>query len=178
MPKTETKAPAKTERAVYKIFIRGSIDAVWREITKTDEAQKAMFDMLLVTPGLRVGAPLRMQTKSRKYTGIVGEVLEFDPPKRYAHTFKFTGYDDPPCKVIYDLKEVTGGVEFTLTLEDVPSGTKTAKQMLPGSNLIIKTLKAVVETGKPTLGVRLLYRMFSLLEPFTPKRCKSEDWPL
>jgi uncharacterized protein YndB with AHSA1/START domain len=168
----------ETERAVFKVFIRGSIDAVWREITRTDTVQKCMFNMRLHTPGLAVGAPMQMRTKSGKYTGVVGEVLEFDPPHRYAHTFKFTSYDDPPCKVIYDLKEVAGGVEFTLTLEDVPPNTKTAKDMKQGGQMIVNTLKAVVETGRPAFGTRMLYVMFGLMEPFSPKRIRAENWPL
>jgi uncharacterized protein YndB with AHSA1/START domain len=169
---------ANTERAVFKVVIRGSIDAVWREITKTHEPQGCMFNNQLHTTGLKPGAPIRMRTRSGKYTGVVGDVLEFDPPNRYSHTFRFTNYDDPICRVIYDLKEVPGGVEFTLTVEDMPSGTKTAQQMKQGGTMIVNTLKAIVETGRPSFGIRLLYGLFKVLEPFSPKRCRSENWPL
>ena len=172
----ETQAP--TTSAVYKVVIRGSIEAVWREITKTGEVQQAMFNMCLHTTGLRPGAPIRVRTKGGKHTPIVGEVLEFDPPHRYAHTFRFTQYDDPPCKVIYELREVPEGVEFTLRMEEMAAGTKTAKQMAQGGKLIVNTLKAVVETGRPSFGVRMLYRLFGLLEPLSPKRTRTENWPL
>ena len=168
----------ENEKAVFRVFIRGSIQAVWREITKTDSVQQAMFNMRLHTTALRPGAPLRMRTKSGKYTPIVGEVLEFDPPHRYAHTFRFTQYDDPPCKVTYELREVPEGVEFTLRMEEMAAGTKTARQMAQGGKLIVNTLKAVVETGRPSFGVRLLYLLFALLEPLTPGKCRSENWPL
>lgn len=166
-----------TERLVHKILIQGSIDDVWREITKTDEVQGAMFNMQLHTDGLAPGGKVRMRSKNGKWTGVVGEVLEFDPPRRYAHTFRFTQYDDPPCKVVYELKEVPDGVEFTLISENVPAGTRTAKQMKQGGDMIVKTLKAIVETGKPPLGTRLLYVLFKLMEPFTPRKCLSANWP-
>jgi uncharacterized protein YndB with AHSA1/START domain len=169
---------AESDRAVFKVFIRGSADAVWREITKTDSLQAAMFNMRLVTPGLAPGAPIRMQTRSGKFVGIVGEVLEYDPPRKYSHTFKFTQFDDPPCIVTFELNPVATGVEFTMTLSNLPPGTKTTKQMVSGGKLIINTLKAVVETGRPKLGVRLLYRIFGLLESKTPAKCKVENWPL
>jgi uncharacterized protein YndB with AHSA1/START domain len=169
---------AESLRSVSKVFIKGTIQDVWREITRTDELQKCMFNMRLHTPGLKPGAPIQMRTADGKYVGVVGEVLEFDPPHRYAHTFKFTQYDDPPCKVIYDLKEVPGGVEFTLTSEDIPANTKTAKQMVPGGDMIAKTLKAVVETGRPSLGIRMLYVLFKVLAITTPKKCRVENWPL
>ena len=168
----------ETERAVFKVFIRGSIEAVWREITKTDEPQLAMFNMKLDTDGLKPGGQMRMRSPNGKYTAIVGEILEFQPPHRYVHTFRFTQYDDPPCTVIHELREVAGGVEYTLTHENLPAGTKTAKQMNQGGGLIVKTLKAVVERGRPTFGVRVLYVLFKLLGPLTPKKCRSEHWPL
>lgn len=169
---------AETERAVFQVFIKGSIQDVWREITRTDRPQKCMFNMQLHTTGLKPGAPMRMRTRSGKYTGVIGEVLEFDPPHRYSHTFRFTNYDDPPCKVTYELKPVSGGVEFTLIIDDMPAGTKTAKQMKQGGTMIVNTLKRVVETGKPSVGIRVLYVLFKLMEPLSPKRTRSENWPL
>lgn len=169
---------AESDRAVFKVFIRGSADAVWREITKTDSLQGCMFNMRLVTPGLAPGAPMQMRTKGGKFVGVVGEVLEYDPPRKYSHTFKFTQFDDPPCVVTFELNPVATGVEFTMTLSNLPPGTKTTKQMIGGGKLIVNTLKAIVETGRPKLGVRLLYRLFGLLESRTPEKCKVESWPL
>jgi len=166
------------ERAVFKVMIKGPIDAVWREITKTDSVQRAMFNMRLHTPGLKPGAPFQMRSKDGKIVGIIGEVLEFDPPHRYVTTFKFTRFDDPPCKITYELKEVTGGTEFVMTLDDLPPGTVTAKQMVQGGTLIINTLKSLVETGKLPLGTRVLYGMFALMGPLAPKKTRVENWPL
>jgi len=168
---------ANTERAVFKIHIAGSIQAVWKEITKTDEVQKSFFNTRMDTPGLEPGAPIRMRSPDGKYTGVVGDVVEFEPPHRFSHTFRFTNYDDPPCKVTYELKEASGGVDFTLTIDDMPAGTKTAKQMTQGGAMIVKTLKAVIETGRPTFGIRMLYVLFKLMAPFTPKKCLSKNWP-
>ena len=79
---------------------------------------------------------------------------------------------------IYDLEVVDGGVQFTLTIEDLPQGTKTAKQMIQGGTMIVNTMKAVIETGRPRFGIRLLYVLFRVMGPLTPKRCRSEHWPL
>ena len=98
--------------------------------------------------------------------------------QRFSHTFKFTGYDDPACKVIYDLEQVEGGVQFTLTIENLPAGTKTAKNMVQGGTMIVNTLKRVIETGRPSFGIRMLYVLFKVMGPLSPKRCKSELWPL
>jgi uncharacterized protein YndB with AHSA1/START domain len=172
----ETSPPG--ERAVFKVTIKGPIDAVWREITKTDSVQRAMFNMRLHTPGLKPGAPFQMRSKDGKIVGIVGEVLEFDPPHRYVTTFRFTRFDDPPCKITYELKEVAGGTEFVMTLDDLPPGTVTAKQMVQGGSLIINSLKSLVETGQLPLGTRVLYAMFALMGPLAPKKTRVENWPL
>lgn len=167
-----------TETAVFRIFIKGSIQAVWHEITKTDEPQQCFFNNRLHTDGLKVGGKVRMRTANGKYTGVVGRIVEFDPPRRYSHTFKFTNIDDPECTVIYDLAEKDGGVEFTLTIENLPVGTKTAKQMTQGGTMIINTLKSMVENGRPSFGTRALFTLFRVLEPMSPKKCLSENWPL
>jgi uncharacterized protein YndB with AHSA1/START domain len=177
-----SQSPAKigeTERAVFKVFIHGTIEEVWHEITKTDEVQGCFFNMWMDTTGLKPGAPIRMRTKNRKYTMVMGEVISIQPPYRYSHTFRFTQYDDPPCIVTYELKEVADGVEFTMILDDLPKGTATAKQMKQGGTMIVNSLKAIVETGRPSFGVRILYSIvFPLVQTFSPKKTRSENWPL
>lgn len=168
----------EAEKAVFTIFINGSIDAVWHQITKTDEPQEAFFGNWMDTTTLGPGAPIRMRTKSKKYTGVVGEVVEWEPKRLFAHTFKFTHLDDPECLVRYELKESEGGVDFTLTIDNLPVGTKTARQMSQGGGMIVKTLKAMVENGKPSFGTRMLLGLFGLMEFTSPKSCRSENWPV
>ena len=168
----------ETEKAVFKVFIKGPIAAVWREITKTDELQKGFFNMRLDTNGLKPGGKMRMLSASGKYAGIVGDVLEFDPPRRYVHTFRFTRFEDPPCTITHELRELEGGVEYSMIIDGMQPGTKTAKQMKQGSSLILNTVKRLVETGRPSFGVRMLYVLFKVLEPLSPKKTRAENWPL
>ncbi len=166
------------ERAVFNIHIKGSIDAVWAEIVRTDGLNQAFFNMRMEVDRFAPGGKLRMRTADGKYTGVVGEILEYDPPRRFVHTFRFTNFDDPPCRMIYELREAAGGgVDFTLIAEDIPVGTKTAKQLGSGGKMIIKTLKAIVERGRPPIGTRMIYTLMKLMTPLTPKRCRSEHWP-
>jgi uncharacterized protein YndB with AHSA1/START domain len=163
---------------VFRVVIEADLEAVWREITRTDAPILAFFNSRMDAGALAPGATIAMRTPSGRHTGVVGEILEFDPPRRFSHTFRFTAYDDPPCTVAYDLKQLPQGVEFTLTLVDLPVGTKTAKQMVAGGTMIVNTLKSVMETGKPSFGTRMLYVLFAVMTPLTPKRCRSEHWPV
>jgi uncharacterized protein YndB with AHSA1/START domain len=164
--------------AVFKVHIRGTIEAVWHEITKTHEIQKCMFNCRMEANELGVGSKMRMVSGNGKYAAVVGEIIEWEPPTKYAHTFRFTNYDDPECIVRYHLVPANNGVDFTLTIENLPEGTKTAKQMVQGGTMIVNALKAIVETGKPPLGTRMLYVLFALTGPLTPKVCRVEHWPL
>jgi uncharacterized protein YndB with AHSA1/START domain len=170
---------AETLRLVSKVVIKGRIEDVWREITKTDEPQQAMFNAKMHRIGLVPGSPIQMRTPNNKYTSVVGEILEVDPPRRLSHTMKFTPYDDPYCRVTYDLEEVEGGVQFTLTSDEIPPNTKTAKDMARGGDFIVKTLKQIVEKGRPALSTRMLYAVFTVLGPLmTPQKSQASNWPL
>ncbi len=165
-------------RLVSKIVIAGSQQAIWRELTKRGEPQAAVFNAWLHAQALTPGKTIQMRTASGDKVIVVGEVLEFDPPNRFAHTFRFTQYDDPPCTVIYELKPVAGGIEVSLIVDNLPIGTPTAKSMDSGSRSILETLKAVVEQGRPKFGTRVMYALFSKMEFMLPKRCDARHWPL
>lgn len=165
------------DRAYFRVLIHAPIHKVWAELTRTDSVLPFFFNSVCRTPGLEVGAPIRMVSKDGRYTAVVGDVVEFEPPYRYAHTFKFTNLDDQVCTVRYQLKEVEGGTEFTLINEGLPSGTKTEKYMTSGGEFITRNLKACIETGRPTPGGRFALFMMGLMAAFTPKTSRSERWP-
>jgi uncharacterized protein YndB with AHSA1/START domain len=167
------------EELLFRIVIAADIERVWHELTKTDAAQGAIFNAWLHTrDGLAAGSPMQMRTGSGKRTLVVGEIVECDRPRRFAHTHRFTQYDDAPCEVRYELKPVDGGVEVTLRVSGVTAGSKTAKDMASGGAMIVNTLKTICETGQPSLGTRLMHLMFKHLEFVLPARTKSEHWPL
>ena len=169
--------PEKT-KIVNRVVIQASLQDVWDVLTKEGETLPFFFNSVLHTTTLAPGAPMRMRSADGKYTGVVGEVLEIDPPHRYVTTFKFTNFDDPVCKVTHELREVEGGVEYTLTSEEIEPDTKTEKQMKQGGAFITATLKGVVENGKAPFKSRMILFMIGLFSFMTPKECLSEHWPL
>jgi len=171
---------AEANKAIFRITIAGTMEAVFRELTKTGEPQGAVFNsmMTLDAPGLVRGRKMQMRTVSGKHAIVIGEVVEHDAPQRFAHTHRFTQHDDPFCTVVYDLKKVADGVEVTLTVENIAAGTKTENEMRKGGDFILRNLKSIVETGRPPFGTRLMYAMFGALEFVLPAKTKSENWPL
>ena len=169
----------KTEDAVFRIFIRADVQRVWRELTKQGEAQGAVFNAWLHSTGaLRSGVPMQMRTGSGKHVIVDGSVEVFEPPYRFVHTHRFTQFDDPVCRVSYELKPVGDGVEVTLKVLGMPAGSKTANSMGSGGTRILASLKAICETGRPARGTRLMYWTFEHLEFVLPARTKTEHWPL
>ncbi|MFI4870274.1 MAG: hypothetical protein ACIARQ_00545, partial [Phycisphaerales bacterium JB061] len=63
-----------------------------------------------------------------------------------------------------------------LTVENMPMGTKTAKNMASGGTMICNNLKKIIETGQPAFGYRMLGVLFKVMGPLTPKKCKTENW--
>ena len=178
--KTPTPKTAEiAERAIYQVFIEAPVRIVWDTLVKTDEALPFFFGAICDTEnGLQPGKPMRMITSNRKFASVVGEVLEFSPPYRYAHTMKFTQFEDAPCTVIYELKEVEGGTDFKLITENVPAGTRTEKSMVPGGKFITDNLKALVETGKPRFSGRMVMMLGPIMGLLTPSQCHIDHWPL
>lgn len=179
MTATTADAEAIADRAIYEVSIDAPIHTVWDTLVKTDEALPFFFGAVCDTvEGLKPGKPMRMITPNQKFASVVGEVLEFSPPHRYAHTLKFTQYEDAPCTVIYELTEIEGGTRFRLITENVPAGTKTEKSMVPGGKFITENLKALVETGKPKFSGRMVMMLGPLMGLMTPSACRIEHWPL
>jgi uncharacterized protein YndB with AHSA1/START domain len=171
-------AEAAIPDAVFRIFIQADIRRVWHELTKTGEAQGAVFNAWLHTTGLAPGGAMQMRTGSGRHVLVAGEVRVFEPPHRFVHTHRFTQHDDPVCEVSYELKPVGQGVEVTLRVIGLAPGTATAKSMKGGGTMILKNLKAIAETGRPPLPTRLLYLMFDRMEFVLPARTRVEHWPL
>jgi Activator of Hsp90 ATPase homolog 1-like protein len=167
-----------TNKAVFRVIIDGKIEAIWHELTKQGEAQAAVFNAWLHAQTLAVGQNIQIRTESGEHVLVIGKITAFAPPHRFAHTFCFTQYDDPECEVIYELKQLPTGVECTLIVDRLPVGTKTAKEMQSGGKMIVNTLKCVVETGKPSVGIRVMYWLFGKMEFVLPKKTASKHWPL
>ena len=83
---------------MFRVVIRGTLEDVWNEITRTDEPIAAFFNSRMHVGELKPGSKLAMRTPNGKYTGVVGEILEIVPLKRFVHSFRFTQFDDPRAR--------------------------------------------------------------------------------
>lgn len=170
---------SEENKAVFRIFIRGRIEDVWREIATVGVPLQGIFNAVMHTSAkMAAGVQMQMRTVSNRCAIVIGEVLECVPPRRFVHTHRFTQYDDPFTRVAYDLEEKDGGVELTLTVFEIPLGTATEKEMRRGGTFMLNNIKAIVETGRPPFSTRLMYWLFGKLEFILPRKTSVENWPL
>ena len=121
---------------------------------------------------------MRMVNPNGKVAMVAGEVLAFEPPHRYAHTFQMTNIDEPPCTVTYELREKDGGTEFDLIITEMIAGSELRKQMLGAQGFIASNLKAQAEAGKPAFTGRMVVLMSPIMGMIGKKSQRIENWPL
>lgn len=165
-------------RSIYKVLIEAPIETVWSELVNTVSPRPFFWDSKWDTREIAPGNAYRMLSKNGRTVGVVGEILELDPPHRLVTTFRLTALDDPPSRVTYTLAETPKGTEFCLITEQVVAGSKSEKSMASGARFIVENFRAYVETGKVTFGARLMLAMYGLMAPLAPKAMRAENWPL
>ena len=170
---------AYAEKSINRTFINAPVETVWSTLVATDKPLPFFFGSVCDTKdGLKKGAKMRMLHPNGKIAMIVGDVLEFEPPYRYSHTFKMTNLQDDPCTVTYELREKDGGTEFDLIIENAIEGSKLHKEMLGAQGFISKNLKAMAETGKPAFTGKLVSLMSPIMALIAKSEQKVEHWPL
>ena len=174
-----SNTPNYAEKTVHRTFIEAPIETVWSILVATDKPLPLFFGSICDTKdGLKPGAQMRMVHPNRKIAMVVGEVLAFEPPYRYSHTFKMTNLKDDPCQVTYELREKNGGTEFDLIIEGAIDGSDLHKQMIGAQDFIAKNLKSLAETGKPAFSGTMVTLMSPIVALFSKKQQRIEHWPL
>lgn len=169
----------ETTTNIHRVTINAPIETVWNTLVKTDEALPFFFGSVCeTTDGLKPGARYRMVSANRKVAMVVGDVLRFEPPHVYAHTFTMTNIDEPPVTVTYTLSEKDGGTEFELRIDDLVPGSKLAKEMVSSQGFIAGNLKALCETGRPAFTGRMVGLLGPVFARLAKKSQAVEHWPL
>src|SRR5262249_10578718 len=85
-------------------------------------------------------------------TTDTGEILEADPPRRLAYTFKHVLDSElskePATKVVFTLEPWGKLVKLTVTHEGFVAGSKLLDGISKGWPAILSGLKSLLETGK------------------------------
>lgn len=136
---------------VYQLYIKASGQQVWEAIT-TAEVVSRFFHGAQKEGKLEVGARIKGWSPDRSQLWTDNEVLEYDPPRRFVHTWRSL-YDpemaaEPESRVTWEVEEQPGGfARLTVIHDRLEASPKTAASVT-GWSYILSNLKTLLETGE------------------------------
>jgi uncharacterized protein YndB with AHSA1/START domain len=168
-------ADATLPDQVISIHIAVPIRRVWDEITKTGRIQRSLYNTVLECE-LRPGSRLRYYSADRTRVFIVGEVVRVEPPRIFAHTYRFTTWKaGPPTLVTWELTEEAGGCRVTITHSGWTDEHAAPEKTGAGWREILDLLRHELETGELPVKARIVFRLMGWLAFLLPRTTRTED---
>lgn len=136
---------------LYETYIRTTPERLWEAITSA-EFTRRYFHGMEIRSDWKVGAAVTFHYPDGK-AGVGGELLEYDPPRRLAYTWRFL-FDEAlaaeaPSRVTYEI-EPRGATCLLRVIHDrFPAGSKVLPMISEGWAPILCSLKSLLETGEP-----------------------------
>jgi uncharacterized protein YndB with AHSA1/START domain len=133
---------------VYVTYIETTPEKLWQALTSSEFSRRYWFNTELKTDW-KIGSPFALVMNGTARD--IGEVLEFDPPRRLSYTFQHVLDDElrkeGPTKVVFVLEPYGKLVKLTLTHEGFAEGSKLLDGISKGWPAILASLKSLLETG-------------------------------
>ena len=133
---------------IYVTFIETTPDKLWAALTSSEFSRQYWFGTELRTDWA-IGSPFVLVMNGTPTD--VGEILEFDPPRRLSYTFRHVLQDElrneKPTKVVFKLEPHGKLVKLTLTHEGFADASKLLDGVSKGWPAILSSLKSLLETG-------------------------------
>ena len=133
---------------VYVIYIAATPEKVFEALTDA-EASKLYWHGNSIVSDWKVGSPFALRL-ARHENDCTGEVLEYDPPRRLAYSFRAHDRSDggKPSRVTFELERQKDQVKLTMIHDRFEPGSKVLEKISTGWPLILSSLKSYVECGK------------------------------
>ncbi|UPK36736.1 SRPBCC family protein [Bradyrhizobium sp. 186] len=134
---------------VYVTYIETTPEKLWEALTNSAFTRQYWFDTE-VHSDWKVGSPFALVMSGT--TTDTGEILEADPPRRLAYTFKHKLMEnmrnEQPTKVVFTIEAYGNLVKLTVTHEGFAAGSELLDGISRGWPAILSGLKSLLETGK------------------------------
>lgn len=136
-----------TDDRVYEVEVAATPAAAWAALTDPDTVRRYYYGTAPRTTW-EVGAPIEFVDDDGA-AQIVGEVLEFEPPRRLAHTFIATWYGDRDDQgsLHWEVAPSGTGCRITLIHRGAQAQTREGSETADGSRHIIDSLKELLESA-------------------------------
>src|SRR6266852_3091380 len=137
-----------TPEFAYITYIETTAEKLWHAMIDADSTERYWFDTELKTDW-KVGSPVALVMDGT--TTDVGEVLEFDSPRRLSYTFHHVlseaARKERPTRVVFNREPHGKLVKLTLTHEDFEAGSVILDGISKGWPAILSSLKSMLESG-------------------------------
>jgi uncharacterized protein YndB with AHSA1/START domain len=134
---------------VYVTYIAATPEKVWQALTDA-EFTRQYFGGQTVEVEPKAGGSFVMRMPDGR-VNIKGEVVAWDPPRRFSCTWGFPDMPAlPDCLVTYDIEPTGDAVKLTMSEAhswDIPEALLSGGRS--GWPVILSSLKSLLETGKP-----------------------------
>jgi len=134
---------------VYVTYIETTPEKLWDALTRSEFTRQYWFDTE-VRSDWKVGSPFALVMGGK--TTDTGKILEADPPRRLAYTFKHELFEEmrkePATTVTFTIEPYGQLVKLTVTHEGFAAGSKLLGAVSSGWPAILSALKSLLETGK------------------------------
>lgn len=133
-------------------YFRSTPEKVWEAMTKPEFTQHYYFGTQ-VESTFEVDAPIAYfyeNDEGERQDGVVGKILECEPMKTLAHTFRFPHTSDAVTYVTYKLEQMNDEiVKMWVYHEGFEEENETLRSISVGWFPILNALKTLLETGEP-----------------------------
>jgi uncharacterized protein YndB with AHSA1/START domain len=133
---------------VYVTYIETTPEKLWEALTSSEFTKRYWWNTE-VKSDWKVGSPFSLVMNGT--TTDVGEVLEFDRPRRLSYTFHHVlseaARKERPTKVVFRLEPYGKLVKLTLTHEDFEVDSVILDGISKGWPAILSSLKSLLESG-------------------------------
>jgi uncharacterized protein YndB with AHSA1/START domain len=133
---------------VYVTYIETTPEKLWEALTSSEFSKRYWFNTELKTDW-KIGSPFALVMDGT--TTDVGEVLEFDRPRRLSYTFHHVlseaARKERPTRVVFTLEPYGKLVKLTLTHEGFDAGSVILDGISKGWPAILSSLKSLLESG-------------------------------
>jgi len=145
---------------VYVTYIETTPEKLWEALTSSEFSRQYWFGTELRTDWT-IGSPFALVMDGT--TTDVGEILEYERPRRLSYTFSHVLKDElrneRPTKVVFTIEQHGKFAKLTLTHEGFAGASKLLDGISKGWPAIISSLKSLLETGTalaiPTSALRI-----------------------
>jgi uncharacterized protein YndB with AHSA1/START domain len=136
---------------VYVIYIAAQPDAVWRALLD-GEFTRQYWGYENVSDWKKGSRWEHRKRDAKGAVGVLGEVLEAEPPRRLVLSWAEPKDADNPSRrsrVTFEIETVEEMARLTVTHAELEAGSDMLRKISGGWPRVLSSLKSLLETGKP-----------------------------